>query len=185
MILLDLFLGFLEVGLFSFGGAYSAIPLIRDVVLSYGWISDEQLTYMIAIAESTPGPIMVNLATYVGSTQAGFAGAALATLAVVLPSFCIIILVTSILKNFLTNKYVQVVLQGMKPCIVGIIFSTGVYMTLRHCIFPAPGIRVDFPAVFVAVLLFSTSLLYRKLKKKNLSPIWLIALSALLGILIC
>ena len=66
MIYLDLFLGFLKVGCFAFGGAYGAIPLIRDVVMSYGWLSDEMLTYMIAVSESTPGPIMVNLATYIG-----------------------------------------------------------------------------------------------------------------------
>ena len=72
MIYLDLFLGFLKVGCFAFGGAYGAIPLIRDVVMSYGWLRDEMLTYMIAVSESTPGPIMVNLATYIGSNQAGF-----------------------------------------------------------------------------------------------------------------
>ena len=71
MILLDLLIGFLKVGCFSFGGAYAAIPLIREVVLSYGWLTDEALTDMIAVSESTPGPIMVNLATYVGSSQAG------------------------------------------------------------------------------------------------------------------
>ena len=74
MIYLDLFLGFLKVGCFAFGGAYGAIPLIRDVVMSYGWLRDEMLTYMIAVSESTPGPIMVNLATYIGSNQAGFLG---------------------------------------------------------------------------------------------------------------
>mgnify|MGYP001771506843 FL=1 len=71
MIYLDLLIGFLKVGLFSFGGAYGAIPLIRDVVLSYGWLDDEMLTYFIAVSESTPGPIMVNLATYIGSSQGG------------------------------------------------------------------------------------------------------------------
>ena len=86
MILLELFLGFLRVGMFSFGGAYAAIPLIHDIVLSYGWIDDEMLTYMIAVSESTPGPIMVNLATYVGSSQAGLLGSVIATFAVVLPS---------------------------------------------------------------------------------------------------
>ena len=93
MIYWDLFLGFLKVGCFTFGGAYSAIPLIRDVVRSYGWLSDETLTYMIAVSESTPGPIIVNLATYVGNSQAGFWGAVLATLAVVLPSFFVILLI--------------------------------------------------------------------------------------------
>ena len=92
MIYLELFLGFLKVGFFAFGGAYGAIPLIREIVMSYGWTSEEMLTYMIAVSESTPGPIMVNLATYVGNTQAGFWGALIATLAVVLPSFFIILL---------------------------------------------------------------------------------------------
>ena len=104
MIYLELFLGFLKVGCFSFGGAYGAIPLIRDVVMSYGWLDDEMLTYMIAVSESTPGPIMVNLATYVGSNQAGFAGSAIATLAVVLPSFLTILLVTALLKTALKNR---------------------------------------------------------------------------------
>ena len=93
MIYLDLFLGFLKVGCFAFGGAYGAIPLIRDVVMSYGWLNEEMLTYMIAVSESTPGPIMVNLATYIGSSQAGILGAVVATLAVVLPSFLIILLI--------------------------------------------------------------------------------------------
>ena len=91
MIYWDLLIGFLKVGLFAFGGAYGAIPLIRDVVLAYGWLDDEMLTYMIAVSESTPGPIMVNLATYVGSSKAGLPGALIATAAVVLPSFIIIL----------------------------------------------------------------------------------------------
>ena len=98
MIYLHLFLGFLRVGCFSFGGAYGAIPLIRDVVLSYGWLTEEALTYMIAVSESTPGPIMVNLATYVGSSQAGLMGAILATFTVVLPSFVIILLIVMMIE---------------------------------------------------------------------------------------
>ena len=85
MIWLELFIGFFKVGLFAFGGAYGAIPLIRDVVLDYGWLNDERFTYFVAVSESTPGPIMTNLATYVGSNQAGFLGSVVATVAVVLP----------------------------------------------------------------------------------------------------
>ena len=181
MIFLDLFLGFLKVGCFAFGGAYGAIPLIRDVVLSYGWMGDDELTYMIAIAESTPGPIMVNLATYVGSSQGGVWGAILATLAVVLPSFFIIILVTSILKNLLKHPVVQAALQGMKPCVVGIILATGAYMVFSSC-FSATGI--DAPALLITVILFAVMTLYQKLCKKKFSPILLIVLSALLGVLI-
>lgn len=106
MILWNLFLGFLKVGCFSFGGAYAAIPLIRDIVLSYGWLDEEMLTYMIAVSESTPGPIMVNLATYVGTSQAGFIGAMIATFAVVLPSFLIMLAVTAVLPKVIKNKYV-------------------------------------------------------------------------------
>ena len=181
MIYLDLFLGFLKVGCFAFGGAYGAIPLIRDVVLSYGWLGDEELTYMIAISESTPGPIMVNLATYVGSSQGGFFGALLATLAVVMPAFFIIILVTSILKNFLKNPYVQAALQGMKPCVVGIILATGVYMALSACIGTT---GIDLSALLLTLLLCAAMAIYKKLRKKKLSPILLIVLSALLGMLI-
>lgn len=110
MILWNLFLGFLKVGCFSFGGAYAAIPLIRDIVLSYGWLDEEMLTYMIAVSESTPGPIMVNLATYVGTSQAGFIGAMIATFAVVLPSFLIMLAVTAVLPKVIKNKYVQAAL---------------------------------------------------------------------------
>ena len=113
MILWNLFLGFLKVGCFSFGDAYAAIPLIRDIVLSYGWLDEEMLTYMIAVSESTPGPIMVNLATYVGTSQAGFIGAMIATFAVVLPSFLIMLAVTAVLPKVIKNKYVQAALRGI------------------------------------------------------------------------
>ena len=147
MIYLDLFLGFLKVGCFAFGGAYGAIPLIRDVVMSYGWLSDEMLTYMIAVSESTPGPIMVNLATYIGSKQAGFPGAAVATLAVVLPSFLIILLVTALLKTALKNEYVQAVLRGLKPCVTGIVLATGIYMILGNCFGTITARKVNIQAI--------------------------------------
>ena len=100
MIYLDLFLGFLKVGLFSFGGAYGAIPLIKDVVMHYKWMNEEQMANIIAISESTPGPIMVNLATYIGTNQAGLLGALVATLAVILPAFLIIIIIMVLLKKY-------------------------------------------------------------------------------------
>ena len=102
MIHLELFLGFLKVGFFSFG-AYAAIPLIREVVLEHQWLSDEAVSYMIAVSESTPGPIMVNLATYIGKSQGGFFGAVVATLATILPAFFIILLITAVLKSVLNS----------------------------------------------------------------------------------
>ena len=182
MIYLDLFLGFLKVGCFAFGGAYGAIPLIRDVVLSYGWLNDEMLTYMIAVSESTPGPIMVNLATYIGSSQAGFLGAVLATLAVVLPSFLIILLVTALLKTALKHPYVQAVLRGLKPCVIGIVLATGLFMILKNCgIFTA---AVNFRGSLITALLFAAMVVYQRAMKKKLSPILLIILSAFIGMLV-
>ena len=184
MIYLDLLIGFLKVGCFAFGGAYAAIPLIRDVVLSYGWLTDEQLTYMIAVSESTPGPIMVNLATYVGSAQAGFWGALVATAAVVLPAFLIILLVTGLLKTVIKNQWVQAALRGVKPCVVGIVVATGLYMTVESLLTEG-SFCPDFAAVGVLAALLAVLGIYRRKTKKPLSPILLIVTSAVLGILIC
>ena len=181
MIYLELLIGFLKVGLFSFGGAYGAIPLIRDVVLSYGWISDETLTYMIAVSESTPGPIMVNLATYVGSSQAGLPGALIATTAVVLPSFLIILLVTLLLKTALKNKYVQAILRGLKPCVIGIVLATGLFMIFHNCFGSPASLAFDLKASLITLLLILLSLGHRFLRHKKLSPLMLIAVSALCG----
>ena len=183
MICLDLFLGFLKVGCFAFGGAYGAIPLIRDVVLSYGWLTDEALTRMIAISESTPGPIMVNLATYVGSSQAGIAGAALATTAVVLPAFLVILLIVSLMKNVLKNPYVQAVLKGMKPCVIGIILATGLYMSIRSFL-PAQSSAVDLRSLLLTLFLGAVIFLWKRIKKSQVSPILLIVIAAVLGIII-
>ncbi len=182
MIYFDLLLGFLKVGFFAFGGAYGAIPLIRDVVLSYGWMDEEMLAYMIAVSESTPGPIMVNLATYVGNTQAGLPGAILATLAVVMPSFIIILLVMAVLKAALKNRYVQAVLRGLKPCIIGIILATGLYMILHNCLGTVRNVQADATAVILTVILAAVYFFPAKMKKKGLSPIMLIGISAVLGI---
>lgn len=181
MIYLQLFLAFLKVGCFSFGGAYSAIPLVRDAVLSNGWMQEETLSYMIAVSESTPGPIMVNLATYVGSTQAGFWGALLATFAVVLPSFLIILIVMVLLKHFLQNKYVQAVLRGLKPCVIGVILATGIFMMIDNCFLKGDALALDRRNLIMTGLLAVLIVVYRLVKKKKLSSIPLIVASAVLG----
>jgi len=184
MIYLQLFLGFLRVGCFAFGGAYGAIPLIRDVVLSYGWLTDEALTYMIAVSESTPGPIMVNLATYIGSTQGGLLGSVIATFAVIFPSFMIILLVITVLKTFLGNLYVQAVLQGLKPCMIGIILATGVYMTVNNCIPLAENSSFNRKAVVVTVILAALMTGIKRKRKKKMPPIALIIAAAGAGIVV-
>ena len=177
MIYLDLFLGFLKVGCFTFGGGYGAVPLIRDVVLGHGWLSDEMLTYMIAVSESTPGPIMVNMATYVGSSQAGILGGTIATAAVVLPSFCIILLIATLLGKVLKHPYAQAILRGLKPCVVGIVLATGIRMTFESA-------TADLRAILLAVVLAAVLAITKYLLKKKLPPTWFILLSAAAGILV-
>ncbi len=181
MIYLDLLIGFLEVGLFSFGGAYAAIPLIRDVVLAHGWLDDEMLSYMIAVSESTPGPIMVNLATYIGSRKGGLSGAVIATSAVMLPAFLIIIFIMVLAKSLLKNPYVQAILRGLKPCVIGVILATGVYMILGNCSVKTEN-KADITAVLITCALAAVYFGSRKVMKKGLSPIGLICLAAVVGV---
>ena len=202
MIFLELFAGFLKVGLFSFGGGYASIPLIRDVVMSYGWLSEDMLTYMIAVSESTPGPIMVNLATYVGITQGGLLGAFVATLAVVLPAFFIIIAIVAFLSRIIENPYVAAVMQGLKSCVTGIILATGAHMVIRNCMIsktmaesgvPAAeadsvlpvNIRAAVVTILLAGIYYGSRRLMRSAgKRKGLTPIQLIGISAVLGMIV-
>ena len=182
MIYWELFYQFFKVSCFTFGGAYGAIPLIRDMVLRCGWLTEEQISYMIAVSESTPGPIMVNLATYIGSDQAGFWGSVIATVAVVLPAYLVILLIVMLLNDLIKNPYVQAVLGGLNPCVVGIVLATGLHMSVKSCL--TSGLMPDGKALILAGLLVGCMLLFPRLTKKKLSPIGSILLSALLGILI-
>ena len=110
MIYLELFIGFLIIGLLSFGGAYGAIPIMKDVALHFEWIDESMLTNMIGVSESTPGPIMVNLATFIGNQVGGLLGAAIATITVILPAFVIILLVMVLFKKAMERKWFQNIL---------------------------------------------------------------------------
>ncbi len=178
MILLELFLGFLRVGCFSFGGGYAAVALIREVVLTHGWLSEESLAYVIAVSESTPGPIMVNLATYVGSTQAGIPGAVVATLAVVLPAFGIILALMAVLRRFTENPWVRALLTGLKACVTGVILATALEMLASDCLVSG---RPDWIALGLTALLAAVYFGCKPLLKRKLSPIALIVLAAVLG----
>ena len=184
MIYLKLFWDFFQVSCFTFGGAYGAIPLIRDMVMGNGWITEERFAYMIAVSESTPGPIMVNMATYVGSDQAGFWGSLAATVGVVLPAYLVILLIVSIMKNAIKNRYVQAVLRGLKPCVTGIVLATGFYMVVHNMLPLTAAAAVDIPAVIITAILTVVLFLYPRIFKKKLSPIGLICLAAIAGIVV-
>ncbi len=123
MILLQLFTAFLRIGAFSFGGGYAMIPLIASEVERFGWIDDKTFTDIIAIAEMTPGPIAVNLATFVGFKTQGLVGAAIATLGVVTPSFLLILLIGAWLKGLKGNPIKDAVFAGFRPVVVGLVLS--------------------------------------------------------------
>ncbi|MCR4648380.1 MAG: chromate transporter [Lachnospiraceae bacterium] len=183
MIYLDLFIGFLKVGLFSFGGGYVSIALIREVVLSHGWMDDEMLTYMIAVSESTPGPLMVNLATYIGSSKGGIPGAVIATGAVVMPAFLLILIIMILLKELVKNKYFKACLEGLKPCIIGIILATGIFMIIKT-VNIQPGVKPDMVTGILSIVLGGIYFGSRKIFKKGLPPIALICIAGVSGIIV-
>lgn len=134
MIYLKLIIDFFTVGILSFGGAYSAIPLVKDVASHYAVITDELLVDFIAISESTPGPVAVNLATFVGTTTAGLPGAIVATIAEVLPAFIIILVFTMFFGDILKNKRVEYALAMIRPCIIGLIMAVGVSLYYKNLV---------------------------------------------------
>jgi len=181
-----LFLTFLQIGAFSFGGGYGMISLIREKVLTYGWLTEEELLNMIAVAESTPGPIAVNMATFVGSAQGGFLGALLSTLGVVLPSFMIILIIAALIHNLLKYAGVKAFLGGIRPCIVGLILATAITMFMSTVIgFSAIGdtFAIDFKGIIIFAILIVIAVVAKLAFKKKTSPILMILISAGLGVL--
>ena len=186
MIYLELFLTFLQIGAFSFGGGYGMISLIREKVLMHGWLTEEELLNMIAVSESTPGPIAVNMATFIGSSQGGFFGSVCATAGVVLPSFIIIMIIAALMKNLLKYKPVSAFLMGVRPCVVGLIFATGITMLVSELTgisVATDKLNADICGVAVLVVIVIASFLYKKISGKNISPILLIVISAVLGMI--
>ena len=187
MIYLKLFLTFFEIGMFTFGGGYAMISLIRDKALALGWLTEEELLNMIAVSESTPGPIAVNMATFVGSTQGGILGSLVATLGVVLPSFVIILLISALIRNFLKYKGVQAFLGCVRPCVVALILATAVTMllsTLLGVTTLSSGVTPDLRGIIIFAILVVIALIFKKLTKKKPSPILMILISAGLGMLL-
>ncbi len=185
-ILLDLFLTFFKIGIFTFGGGYAMIPIIEDEVLSHGWMAKAEISNFIAVSECTPGPIAINMATFVGASQSGFLGALMATLGVVLPSLIIILLIASILKNFLSYKGVKGFLFGVRPIVIGLITATGLTMLLSVVLSLdklSEPIAFDWKALVILAIITTVYLVYKKLTKKYPSAIILIIISAVLGMI--
>lgn len=186
MIFLMLFIEFFKVGLFTFGGGFAMIPLIEDIVVSYGWLTEAEFYNLIGICESTPGPVAINMATYIGSEQGGLFGSFCATLGVVLPSFIIIVLIAAILKNFTENRFFRGFIRGVKPVVTALILATGTTLLLKNIGISLSGtFKPDWAAIIVLAAVIALFFFFKIVFKKKLSAIQIILIAAALGILVC
>lgn len=186
MIYMKLFFSFLMIGALSFGGGYGMVSLVQETVLSNGWLSESEFMNFIAVSESTPGPLAINMATFIGSTQGGIWGSLFATAGVILPSFIIILLISAVLKNLLKYSAVNAFLSGVRPCVVSMILATAGSMALSSLLGFVDlntAVEPDIESVIIFALLWCIHIIFKKVKKKTPSPILMIILSAVLGII--
>lgn len=187
MILLKLFWEFFKIGMFCVGGGMATLPFLYDMSDKTGWFTYAQIADMLAVSESTPGPIGINMATYVGYTVGGIPGAVIATLGTVIPGIILVALISRVLNKFRDNKYVNAAFYGLRPASTGLIAAAGVTVVmialLNVDLFKVTGSLLDLlsiPAILLAIVLW---VLTNKVgKTKNLHPIWFIAASAVVGI---
>lgn len=184
---LRLFWEFFKTGLFAVGGGMATLPFMYDISDKTGWFTHSMLADMVAVSESTPGPIGVNMATYVGFVTGGIPGAVIATVGLVTPSVIVILLIARVLKAFRENQYVDAGFYGLRPCSVGLIAAAGVLVVklalFNTELYASTGAIADLfnvkALILAAVLLVAT----RYIKKlKGLHPIVFILASAVIGI---
>ena len=188
MIYLQLFFTFLKVGAFAFGGGYVMLSLIGDSVLKYGWMTEEELLNFVGVETVIPGPIAVNMATYIGYAQGGFFGALLATVGVVLPSFIVILIVAAFVKNLLKYPPVKTFIASMRPALGGLILSVAVIMALT-VFFGINTVKntsfsFDPRTLVVLAVVIAVPLVWKHFKKKEFSSILLVVISGVLGAVI-
>ncbi|MEG1918393.1 MAG: chromate transporter [Oscillospiraceae bacterium] len=187
MILVRLFYEFFKTGLFAVGGGMATLPFLYDMSDATGWFTHAQLANMLAVSESTPGPLGVNMATYVGFTTAGLPGALIATLGLITPSVVVILLVAAFLNSFRHNRFVDAAFYGLRPASAGLIAAAGCTVLsvalLRVELWQATGALLDLvnlPALALAAVLL---VLTRWVKcTRGLHPIVFILVSAVLGV---
>ena len=187
MILLQLFWEFLKIGLFSVGGGMATLPFLYDLSDKMGWYTYAQLADMVAVSESTPGPVGINMATYVGYTVGGFGGAVLATLGVLVPGTVIVLIIAGMLARFRGNRYVEAAFYGLRPASTGLIAAAGVSVIgvalLNTALYEETGRLLDLVSVKAVILAAVLWVLTNVVKPtKKLHPIVFIAASAVVGI---
>ena len=185
MILLKLFYEFFKTGLFAVGGGLATLPFLYNMAETTNWFTAETVMDMIAISESTPGPIGVNMATYVGNTTGGVLGGIVTTLALILPSYLMILLVSKILNRFRDNRYVQGAMTTLRPASVGMVAAAmlGVLQSVlinMDAVIAMDWLRMVQP---VCLVLFAI-LLFGCFKFKKLHPVVFLAIGAIAGIVL-
>ena len=191
MILLQLFWEFFKTGLFAVGGGMATLPFLYDMSTRTGWFTQAKLADMIAVSESTPGPIGVNMATYVGFETAGIPGAVIATMGLICPSIIIVLLIARVLKQFRSNKTVDAAFYGLRPCSIALIAAAGLLVARITFLNPETLQLEDKMTAFFglfnwkAVVLAAGLLVATRGVKplKKMHPIVFIAVSAAVGIL--
>lgn len=184
MIFLTLFLEFFKIGLFAVGGGLATIPFLYELAAKYPWLTPQQLADMIAVAESTPGPIGINCATYAGFNAAGVPGAIVATLSLVLPSFIIILIVSRFLSKYNENKLVKRTFSALRPAATGLIAASA-FTVVNDAVFKLSSDVPLFSSTDIkCVILFVVLLVLTNIKKlKNLHPLAFIGFAALVSII--
>jgi len=188
MIYLQLFFSFLKVGSFAFGGGYAMLSLIGDAVLSHGWMTQEDFLSFLGVETLIPGPIVINMATYIGYEQAGFPGALLASVGVVLPSFVIILVVAAFIKNLLKYPPVKVFIASMRPALSGLLSAVAVTMALTVFLgidtLKTAEITYDWRSFVILAAVMVIPFVWSRYKKKECSSILLVTISGVLGMLL-
>ncbi|MDD3027081.1 MAG: chromate transporter [Erysipelotrichaceae bacterium] len=175
---LYIYLNFCKIGLFTIGGGLAALPLLQDFVLKNGWLTLDQFANMIAISQATPGPLGINMATYIGFSQMGVRGSLIATLGMVTPSWVIIMIIARGMENFKDNRHVQLFFTGLRPVVIGIILAALFSIAkLSFFDFDGGGWSVDFKAVVLFGVLFGLS------RRLRLHPSIYLIMAGLLGIM--
>lgn len=185
MLYLQLYWEFFKTGLFAVGGGLATLPFLSSIGARTGWFTQSQLADMLAVSESTPGPIGINCATYVGFTAGGVPGAVIATLGLITPSILIILLIAALLKSFQNNRFIVSVFRCLRPASVALIVAAGIAVAELALFLPkkwGPVPVPDWRALVIAVPVFVCSCLVKKTKK--LHPILWIGLSAAAGLLL-
>ena len=180
--MIQLFIEFFKTGLFAVGGGLATLPFLQDMAARTGWFTTAQLADMVAVSESTPGPIGVNMATYVGFTVGGIPGAAVATLGLITPSLIIILIVAAFLQAFRDNRYVNAAFYGLRPASTAMVAAAGIGVAMLTMVNTANAglAMVNWKALALAVVIL---VLTRWIKAtKKLHPIIFILASALVGV---